>query len=45
MLDPEAGGLDIDWSDEIVSGTLVTRGGAIVHPSLAPPPAAASAND
>ena len=45
MIDPEAGGLDIDWSDEIVSGTLVTRGGAIVHPSLAPPPAAAAAND
>jgi NAD(P) transhydrogenase subunit alpha len=44
MIDPEVGGLDIDWSDEIVSGTLVTRGGAIVHPSLAPP-AAAAAND
>lgn len=26
--------LAIDWDDEIVSGTLVTRDGAIVHPKL-----------
>ncbi len=26
--------LDIDWADEIVAGTLVTRDGAVVHPLL-----------
>ncbi len=26
--------LDIDWEDEIVAGTLVTRDGAVVHPLL-----------
>jgi NAD(P) transhydrogenase subunit alpha len=28
------------WDDEIVKGALVTRGGAVVHPSLAPASAA-----
>jgi len=28
--------LAIDWEDEIVTGALVTRYGAVVHPSLAP---------
>ena len=28
------------WDDEIVKGALITRGGAIVHPSLAPASAA-----
>ena len=28
------GRLAIDYEDEIVAGTLATRGGAVVHPSL-----------
>ena len=28
------GGLAIDYDDEIISGTLVTRDGAVVHPAL-----------
>ncbi len=33
----DAGGraLKIDWDDEIVAGTALTRGGAVVHPLLA----------
>ncbi len=34
MIDKETGTLAIDWDDEIVQGTLVTRDGAIVHPNL-----------
>ncbi len=30
----EGDGLAIDWEDEIITGTLVTKGGAIVHPAL-----------
>jgi NAD(P) transhydrogenase subunit alpha len=36
LYDKESQALAIDWDDEIVSGTLVTRDGAIVHPALAP---------
>lgn len=32
--------LAVNWDDEIVRGTLVARDGKIVHPSLAPQPAA-----
>ena len=35
MLDKESGALNINWDDELVKGTLVTKGGSIVHPSLA----------
>jgi NAD(P) transhydrogenase subunit alpha len=28
------------WDDEIIKGAMLTRGGALVHPSLAPAPAA-----
>ncbi len=45
LIDSETGELSIDWEDEIVTGTLLTRDGAIVHPSLAPPPPAAVAGD
>lgn len=45
LIDPETRGLEIDWEDEIVAGTLVTRDGAIVHPSLASPSPAAEAAD
>jgi len=33
-VDKEKGGLAINWEDETVSGTLVTRDGKIVHPRL-----------
>ena len=35
MLDKETGKLKIDWDDELLKGTLVTKDGKIVHPSLA----------
>lgn len=34
MVDAESGTLAIDWEDEIVKGTLITRDGEIVHPAL-----------
>jgi H+-translocating NAD(P) transhydrogenase subunit alpha len=34
LFDKKAKTLAIDWSDEIVKGTLVTRDGQIVHPRL-----------
>jgi NAD(P) transhydrogenase subunit alpha len=34
MIDKEAGTLKIDWDDEIIKGTALTRDGQIVHPSL-----------
>ncbi len=34
MIDAETGNLAIDWSDEIVKGTIITRDGKIVHPAL-----------
>jgi NAD(P) transhydrogenase subunit alpha len=35
LIDGESGALKIDWDDEIVAGTVVTRDGRIVHPALA----------
>lgn len=35
MLEKGTGALKINWDDELVKGTLVTKDGAIVHPSLA----------
>ncbi len=35
-LDKETKGLKVDWEDDIIKGTLVTRDGAVVHPALAP---------
>ncbi len=40
LYDKESKELAIDWEDEIVQGTLVTRDGAIVHPDLKPSEAA-----
>ena len=40
LYDKESQALAIDWEDEIVTGTLVTRDGAIVHPALVPASAA-----
>ena len=34
MIDKESGALTIDWDDELVKGTLVTKDGAVVHPGL-----------
>jgi NAD(P) transhydrogenase subunit alpha len=34
MIDKEAGALKINWDDEIIKGTAITRDGQIVHPSL-----------
>ncbi len=34
LYDKESQALAIDWEDEIVTGTLVTKDGAIVHPAL-----------
>ena len=41
LIDAEAKVLRIDWDDEIVQGTCLTRGGEIVHPALAEVAAAA----
>jgi len=39
IVDKEGGAhLRIDMADEIVKAALVTQGGAVVHPALAPPP-------
>ena len=35
MIDKENGELAIDWDDEIVAGTLIAKGGELVHPMLA----------
>ncbi|MGE4061817.1 MAG: Re/Si-specific NAD(P)(+) transhydrogenase subunit alpha [Rhodospirillaceae bacterium] len=35
MLEKGTGNLKINWEDELVKGTLVTKDGRIVHPSLA----------
>jgi proton-translocating NAD(P)+ transhydrogenase subunit alpha len=35
LIDKESKTLKIDWSDEIIAGTLLTRDGAVVHKALA----------
>lgn len=35
MIDKESKSLKIDWEDDLVKGTCVTRDGAVVHPMLA----------
>ena len=35
LVNQESKELEIDWEDEIVTGTLVTHDGQIVHPMLA----------
>jgi NAD(P) transhydrogenase subunit alpha len=35
LIDKESGKIAINWDDEIIAGTALTRDGAIVHPSLA----------
>jgi len=34
MFDKKEKTLDINWDDEVVTGTLVAKGGSIVHPNL-----------
>lgn len=34
MIDKETGDLNIDWEDDVVTGTLVTKEGQVVHPRL-----------
>jgi len=34
IVDKKSGALNLDWNDEIVAGSGLTRDGAIVHPSL-----------
>ncbi len=34
MIDKENGALKIDWDDDIIKGTALTRDGQIIHPSL-----------
>ena len=41
--DKESRGLRIDWNDEIIKGTGLTRDGQVVHPALQPAPAAPAA--
>jgi len=36
LVDSDSGTLNIDWEDEIITGTLLTRDGAIVHERLTP---------
>jgi H+-translocating NAD(P) transhydrogenase subunit alpha len=34
VVDKKTGALAIDWNDEIIKGALVTRDGAVVHPTV-----------
>jgi NAD(P) transhydrogenase subunit alpha len=34
FIDKESGALSLDWEDEVVTGTALTRDGEVVHPSL-----------
>ncbi len=41
LRDKESGAISGDFSDEILAATLLTKAGKVVHPTLAPAPAAA----
>jgi len=34
IIDPENGAIAIDWDDDIIKGTALTRDGEIIHPAL-----------
>jgi len=34
MIDAEAGAIKVDWDDEIIKGTALTRDGQVIHPVL-----------
>jgi NAD(P) transhydrogenase subunit alpha len=40
LIDKKTGTLAVDWNDEIVKATALTRDGAVVHPGFAPKTAA-----
>ncbi len=40
LIDKKAQALRVDWNDEIVKATALTRDGAVIHPSFAPKTAA-----
>jgi NAD(P) transhydrogenase subunit alpha len=40
MIDKNTKALAINWDDEIVKGTALTRDGAVIHPNFAPKTAA-----
>jgi NAD(P) transhydrogenase subunit alpha len=40
MIDKKEKKLAVNWDDEIIKGTVLTRDGAIVHPNFMPKPAA-----
>ncbi len=42
LTDKDTKGFSPAWDDEIIKGALLTRDGAVVHPSFAPPPAPAA---
>jgi NAD(P) transhydrogenase subunit alpha len=42
LIDKTAKTLAINWDDELVKATVLTRDGAVVHPSFAPKPAPAA---
>jgi NAD(P) transhydrogenase subunit alpha len=35
-VDKNSGTVSMDWDDELVTGTALTRDGRVVHPLLAP---------
>jgi NAD(P) transhydrogenase subunit alpha len=39
MIDKASKSLAVNWDDELVKATLLTRDGAVVHQSFAPKPA------
>ena len=41
LADKESKAFAPHWDDEIIKAAMLTRGGAIVHPNLAPPAAQA----
>ena len=45
MINKDDKGIKIDWDDEIIKGTLLSKGGAFVHPALLPKPEAKSPDD
>jgi len=40
LIDKNSKALAVNWDDEIVKGTALTRDGAVIHPSFAPKSAA-----
>ncbi len=45
MIDKEKKALAVNWDDDLVKATNLTRDGAVVHPAFAPKPASTSKGD